>query len=181
MRIIAGKYGGRRWQPPAGLDFRPTTDVAREALFNHLAHRYPLPGLRVLDLFGGSGAVSAEFLSRGAAQVTTVEANGRTLRWLRQAHALLADPAWTIVGARVEAHLRQPPPQPWHLIFMDPPYALPGKAALIATLLHPAWLAPQGLLIVEHAVQEDLAQLPHATAQRTYGQSAFTFFQVEGA
>ncbi|MBX3101797.1 MAG: 16S rRNA (guanine(966)-N(2))-methyltransferase RsmD [Bacteroidetes bacterium] len=178
MRIISGKYRGRRLQPPPGLDFRPTTDMAREALFNYLAHHHPVHNARVLDLFGGSGTVSIEFLSRGAAQVTTVEMNPKTLRWLKQCHTQLADPAWQITGTRVETYLAKAPNLPWDLIFMDPPYAMPGKAGLIARLQQPAWLAPGGLLIAEHATQEDLGQLPGATETRRYGQSSFTLFDA---
>lgn len=178
MRIIGGSLKGRRLAPPANLGIRPTTDMAREALFNILQHRVQLQGLVVLDLFGGSGAMSLEFLSRGAASVHTVELQRKVVQHLQRLRSeWKLEPTWHLHQADATAHVARQQPATFGLIFLDPPYAWPGKTQLLQQCL--PLLQPHGLLILEHPTAEVYDHTPGFKERRVYGQSCFSFFGVE--
>lgn len=181
MRIISGLLKGRRIEPPPGLGIRPTTDRAREALFNILAHRLSFHGLRVLDAYAGSGAVALEFLSRGAAHVTLLEANPRVVTYLNQtAQKLGVTTQLLVMNTRAEAYLANPAAaHAYGAIFMDPPYAMAGKEQLVLTTLQNGWLLPGGQLILEHPVVENYSHMPQLQAMRTYGSTAFSWFTLD--
>ncbi|WP_193610312.1 16S rRNA (guanine(966)-N(2))-methyltransferase RsmD [Nocardioides lijunqiniae] len=153
-RVIAGRAKGRRLATPRGDATRPTSDRVREALFSAVESWCgSLHGLRVLDLYAGSGAVGLEAWSRGAEAVTLVEQDRRTA-------ALVSDNARTIGfaqadvrAASVAATLRQPPTAPYDVVFLDPPYPLSDEAvaADLAGLVEQGWLAPDALVVVERA------------------------------
>ena len=112
MRIIAGKYGRRRLSPPKGLTLRPTTDIAKEALFNSLSAQYDIEGMRVLDLFAGIGSISLEFVSRGAASVTSIEKHPKHAAFIRAAadtldKEILSTKQLVVLNRSVEQYLRQ--------------------------------------------------------------------------
>ncbi|MCG8153467.1 16S rRNA (guanine(966)-N(2))-methyltransferase RsmD, partial [Pimelobacter simplex] len=154
-RIIAGAAGGRRLQTPKGDQTRPTSDRVREALFSAVeAWAGSLQGLRVLDLYAGSGALGLEAWSRGAAAVTLVEADRRTADLVRaNARSVGCDVA-QVLARSVAAVLAEPPAgEPYDLVVADPPYPLADEAvaADLAALVAQGWLAPDALVIVERS------------------------------
>ncbi len=180
MRIISGRLGGRRFEPPDGLGIRPTTDRAREALFNILAHRFTLEGAAVLDGFAGSGAVALEFASRGAVRVVATEANAKTVRFLKGLFAQLDAPECVAVHSRIESYLATTA-EHFDYIFLDPPYALGTKRQLVDLALERGLLLPEGQLVLEHPGVERYEDHPARIDRRDYGTSAFTFFGATGA
>lgn len=174
MRIIAGKYRGRHLRPPQGLPVRPTTDRTKEALFNILSQRLDWEGLRVLDLFAGTGNITFECYSRGAATVWAVDRDRRCVAAIKaglQALGLPPRDVWQQEVARFLPRCEDT----FDLVFMDPPYAMPGQPALIAQIQEGV-LAPDGLLVVEHASQVPLDALPGWEESRRYGDSTLSFF-----
>lgn len=178
MRIIAGKYKGRVIRSPKGLPVRPTTDRTKEALFNRLSHELDWEGLRVLDLFAGTGNLTLEFWSRGAAQVVSVDKHPRCVAAIKQHLRDLGIEGGKVV--RMEAHrfIAQEEGS-YNLIFMDPPYAMPGQPELVQAILSGTLLTEEGLLIVEHAPQFKFEHLPGFVEQRTYGSSCLSTFERE--
>jgi 16S rRNA (guanine(966)-N(2))-methyltransferase RsmD len=176
MRIIGGTYGGRVIHSPKGLPVRPTTDRTKEALFNLLNHRLTWAGLRVLDLFAGTGNLTLEFWSRGVAEVVSVDQNGRCVAAIKGHLRELGISGGRVIRMEVGRYLRQNN-QAFDLVFMDPPYAMAGQPALIQTILTGSTLASDGLLVVEHAPQMACDQLPGFEHQRIYGSSLLSFFQ----
>ncbi len=153
-RIVAGVAGGRRLAVPPGERTRPTSDRTREALFGTLAGLLDLAGARVLDLFAGSGAVGLEAVSRGAAEAVLVDADGRAAATARaNATALGLAEQVTVRRDRVERVIATAPPEPYDLVFADPPYALPDAEldVILATLADKAWLSPDAVLVVERS------------------------------
>lgn len=179
MRIVGGYLGGRRFDPPAGPHLRPTTDRAREALFNILANHTVWPDTPVLDLFAGGGGVSLECISRGAPRVVAVEKDGKTVRYLQRLALSWAVSTLEVVHSPAERYLTGPA-EPFGLVFLDPPYAYPGKAALVEQVRSQGWVAPGGWVVLEHATGETFADAPGFDQARVYGQSAFAFFQAPG-
>lgn len=177
MRIIAGKYGGRQLRPPKGLPVRPTTDRAREALFNILVNRVDFEGIAVLDCFAGTGAMSYEFLSRGAAEVHAVDRDFNCVRYIKETFRALGAQGGKAVRMPVDRFL-QKAQQQYDIIFMDPPYGMPGLKALVTTCFERELLRPDGTLILEHPIQETYEDLPYWSEIRNYGGSAFSFFNT---
>ena len=170
LRIIAGRWRGRRWQFPEG-DIRPTSDRVRETLFNWLQGR--IDGRRCLDLYAGSGALGLEALSRGAARCTFVDSDARAIDALS---ALLHKWGAAPGSARLEhsdaAQFLARAAEPMDLVFLDPPFAATTLAAAAAQLEARGWLAPAGLVYLEHPRSAPLAGLPAelaAAAQRYRG------------
>ena len=175
MRIISGKYGRRRFQVPHNITARPTTDMARENLFNVLNNLVDFEGLQVLDLFAGTGAISFEFLSRGAASVTSVEKAGVQARFITKVAQELGEENLTLMRGDVFRFIASSH-SPFDMIFADPPYDLPQLAELPALILASGLLKPGGLLVVEHPRAFDFSSLPAFTQRRVYGKVNFSFF-----
>ena len=175
MRIIAGRWRGRPLEVPPGLATRPTASRAREALFSMLASRLPtFEGLRVLDLFAGSGALGLEALSRGAAHARFVEAFPAPVGVLRRNIATLDAEAMTeVIRAPVEK--LGPAPAPHDLIFADPPYHM-GLAAAALGILAQGWLMPGAWVAVETAHDEGLPG-PPPQADRAHGKARLRLFR----
>ncbi|MFF2548271.1 16S rRNA (guanine(966)-N(2))-methyltransferase RsmD [Kitasatospora sp. NPDC058063] len=156
-RVIAGAAGGRRLAVPPGRGTRPTSDKAREAMFSTLeALRGTLQGIRMLDLFGGSGAVGLEALSRGAEHVLLVEADGQAARVIRENVRTIGLPGAEVRAARAEKVIAGPPPQsPYDLVFLDPPYVVTDEEVreMLITLLAGGWLADDALVTVERSTR----------------------------
>jgi 16S rRNA (guanine966-N2)-methyltransferase len=174
-RIVAGTAKGRRLTVPA-TGTRPTSDRAREALFNTLQTHLDVDGAHVLDLFAGTGAVGLEALSRGAASVTLVEVDRAAYAIVRRNTELVGLPGARVHRREVAAFLRGPEPDPpFDLVFADPPYAYPDArlAGVLAALARPGWLGPDAVVVVERAAQAAAPRWPAAIAlvtQRRYGQ-----------
>jgi len=180
IRIVAGLAGGRRLATPAGRVVRPTADRVREALFSSLAAVRPLSGLRILDLYAGTGAVGLEGLSRGAAEALLIESDSRALATLRANVDALALPGARVIGARVADVLSGPAPGPFDVLFADPPYALP--AAELAEVLNLAaagrWVTPDAVIVVERAAREGSWAWPAGfdpTHHRRYGEATLWY------
>ena len=156
MRIIAGRFRSRTLVAPRGDKTRPTTDRAREALFNVLSNMFDLNEVSVLDLFAGSGALAYEAMSRGATQATLVEDNRYALQAAREnAAALGVEDEVDIAAKDVFKYVQQPAVEPFDIIFADPPYNDPRtQYELPALIFDGAWLAPNGLCIIEHRTGE---------------------------
>ncbi|MCX7354554.1 MAG: 16S rRNA (guanine(966)-N(2))-methyltransferase RsmD [Alphaproteobacteria bacterium] len=177
MRIVAGKHRGRRLAAPEGASVRPTSDRARESLFNVLAHRplrtdgQPvLTDARVLDVFAGTGAMGLEALSRGAAHATFVERDRATLAVLEKNVATVGEQARTTI---LRADALSPPPAktPANLAFLDPPYGENLAAPALAALAKGGWLEAGAIIVVEIGKKESLAAPPAFSLldERQYG------------
>ncbi|GHF79102.1 DNA methylase [Kitasatospora xanthocidica] len=156
-RVIAGAAGGRRLAVPPGRGTRPTSDKAREAMFSTLeALRGTLQGARMLDLFGGSGAVGLEALSRGAEHVLLVEADAQAARVIRENVRTIGLPGAEVRAVKAEKVVVGPPPQsPYDLVFLDPPYVMTDEELreMLITLLAGGWLAEDTLVTVERSTR----------------------------
>lgn len=179
MRIIGGTLGGRRFYPPAdNWPTRPTTDFAKESLFNILTNRFVFEEVRFLDLFGGTGSHSIEMISRGCRDVTYVDKFGPCVKYVQQLTSeLRVDDRISIVRADVFKFCRRTDIGVFNYIFAGPPYNLPGIPALPDLIFENGLLAPDGLFILEtnHLVSfEDHARFSQL---RNYGQCHFSFFE----
>jgi len=176
MRIIGGKLKGLRLNPPKNLPVRPTTDLAKEALFNILQNQIDFAGITVLDLFSGTGNISMEFASRYAEKVTSVDRSVHCVNYLKDAsrqHGLTQIEAFK---ADVFKYLALDTEQ-YDLIFADPPYDLDKIPTISKIVFERNLLKPDGLLIVEHQSMQNLSNHPSFVEQRKYGHSSFSFFK----
>ncbi|MGP4017922.1 16S rRNA (guanine(966)-N(2))-methyltransferase RsmD [Saccharopolyspora sp. 5N708] len=175
-RIVAGSVGGRRIEvPPRGT--RPTSERVREALFSALESAIELSGARVLDLYGGSGALGLEALSRGAAHATFVEADRRAAGLLRRNAASLGFREVLVQQAKAETLISTPAAEPFDVVLADPPYDLAAEALrrVLAGLAPNGWTAPGSLVIVERAVRSGEPDWPpplRALRTKRYGDTA---------
>ncbi|MFJ3756297.1 16S rRNA (guanine(966)-N(2))-methyltransferase RsmD [Streptomyces sp. NPDC090080] len=182
-RVIAGAAGGRRLTVPPGTGTRPTSDRAREGLFSTWQSLLggPLDGDRVLDLYAGSGAVGLEALSRGAGHTLLVEADPRAARVVRENVQNLGLPGAEVRAGRAEQIVRSPaPPQPYDLVFLDPPYAVSDDdlREILLTLASGGWLAPEALVTVERSTRGGDFRWPtgfEALRSRRYGEGTFWY------
>lgn len=178
MRIIGGRLKGLRLNPPKGLPVRPTTDLAKEALFNILQNQIDIEGLRVLDLFSGTGNLSLEFASRDAAEIISVDKSIRCVHFLKdmaRQHGLTQIKTY---NADVFKFLELET-EPYDLIFADPPYDLSRIPEIAKTVFSKNLLSADGVLIIEHQSMQNLSNHPAFSEQRKYGQSSFSFFRNE--
>jgi 16S rRNA (guanine966-N2)-methyltransferase len=181
-RVIAGEAGGRRLAVPAGRDTRPTSDRAREGLFATISSMLgSLDGMRVLDLYAGSGAIGLEALSRGAGHVLLVESGARAARVIAQNIEAIGLPGAVLAAERVERVLaRGPQHGPYDVVFADPPYALADAevARVLSLLAGQGWLAPGALVIVERATRSGPVNWPDGFVPdraRRYGEATFWY------
>ncbi len=175
MRIIGGTYKGRTIRSPKGLPVRPTTDRTKEALFNRLNHLVELAGIKVLDLFAGTGNMTLEFWSRGARQVVSVDQHHRCVGTIKQHLRDLQIRGGSVIRMDARRYVSQAT-ESFDLIFMDPPYALPGQPELVEQILAGELLTPDGILIVEHSPQLNFEEIEGFEESRIYGSSALSTF-----
>jgi len=176
MRIIGGRLKGLRLNPPKNLPVRPTTDLAKEALFNILQNQIEFESIIVLDLFSGTGNISLEFASRGATQVTSVDRSIHCVNYLKDAARQHGLDNIKTYKADVFKYL-QTEGDKYDLIFADPPYDLDRIPALPKIIFERELLRPDGLLVVEHQSMQNLSNHPAFIEQRKYGHSSFSFFR----
>ncbi|MFF4218039.1 16S rRNA (guanine(966)-N(2))-methyltransferase RsmD [Streptomyces nondiastaticus] len=181
-RVIAGTAGGRRLAVPPGTGTRPTSDRAREGLFSTLESLLgTLQGSRVLDLYGGSGAVGLEALSRGAAHVLLVEADARAVRTIRDNVRTLGLPGAEVRAGKAEQIVAGPAPSaPYDVVFLDPPYAVTDEALreILLTLRTGGWLADEALATVERSTRGGEFPWPdgfEALRARRYGEGTLWY------
>ena len=176
MRIISGSLGGRRFNPPGKMPHtRPTTDIAKEGLFNILEHQFPLEGIKTLDLFGGTGNISYELASRGAADLTIVEKDPIMYEFIRKNAAAMQIEHFNVVKMDVFRFMEQCSEQ-FNFIFAGPPYALTTIDQLPVKVFERNLLAPGGWFILEHTPRNDYSKFPHFATVRNYGTTLFSFF-----
>jgi 16S rRNA (guanine966-N2)-methyltransferase len=177
MRIISGKFKARRIMAPKKLPVRPTTDMAKEALFNILNHRYHFHDISVLDLFSGSGNISYEFASRGTESIIAVDQNFHCTKFIAQTSEAFDMPI-QVVKAEVFGFLEKTQ-QPQTIIFADPPYELVLEKFLkiVELVFQYELLEENGVLIIEHSKQTDLSSAPQFTEVKGYGGNRFSFFE----
>lgn len=175
MRIIAGSLKGRRLNPPDNLPVRPTTDMARESLFNILNNYVDYEECSVMDLFAGTGAVSVEFLSRGAKDVTSIEINNQCTDFIKDTAKRLNLTNLHVVRADVFDLLKRAYKK-FDIIFADPPYALKDLPQLPDLVFSKDILTEDGIFILEHPKEYDFSEHPNFWQHRNYGKVNFTFF-----
>ena len=176
MRIISGKYKGRAINPPRNLRARPTTDFAKENLFNVLGNLVDFEECDVLDLFAGTGSISYEFASRGARSVTAVEINPVHYNFIRQTALELGCETIYPVKANAFLYLKSCPKQ-FDIVFSDAPYDLEGSGEIVRLVLDNGLLREGGLLIFEHSRNMDFSDRDAFWQLRSYGSVQFSFFK----
>ena len=176
MRIVSGKYRGRAINPPKNLRARPTTDFAKENLFNVLGNLVDFEECDVLDLFAGTGSISYEFASRGVHSVTSVEINPVHYNFIKKTAADLGIDNLFAVKANVFLYLKSCAKQ-FDLIFSDAPYDLEGSEEVIRLVLERDLLKPDGFLVFEHSKNINFSSDPHFWQSRSYGSVQFSFFK----
>lgn len=178
MRIISGKHKGRRLQAPKKLPVRPTTDLAKESLFNILNNHYYFHEISVLDLFAGTGNISYEFASRGTETITAVDGDYGCVRFIKETSAQL-DLNITAIKSDVYKFLDKTYIQS-DIIFADPPYAFTTEqfAKIAATVFERNLLLEDGFLIIEHAKETKLEHVENFSFSKGYGGSVFSFFEL---
>jgi 16S rRNA (guanine966-N2)-methyltransferase len=176
MRIISGKYRGKVLMAPRNLPTRPTTDFAKEALFNLMNNHFELEMISVLDLFAGTGNIGFEFASRGAESITAVDNNGNCVKYINTTAAALKFENMQAHRADaikfVERAYRK-----WDVVFADPPYEFEGHELLVNKVFEKNILEDEGMLVIEHSKRTSLEEHPRFRESRNYGNVTFSFFE----
>ena len=176
MRIISGQFGGRKIHPPPNMpNTRPTTDIAKEGLFNILQHRMNFEGIKTLDLFGGTGSISYELASRGANDLTIVEKDTMMHSFIKKTVELLAIENCRVLKMDVFAYLLSCSEQ-FNFIFAGPPYALGTIDELPKTIVSKKLVLPKGIFVLEHTPRNNYEAFEGFSFQRNYGTTVFSFF-----
>ena len=178
MRVIAGRFKSRRFYPPADKwPTRPTTDFAKEGLYNVLTHTLDFSEASILDLFGGTGSHSYECISRGCTDVTYVDQHGPCLRFVKEIAAKLdIEDYIKIVRSDVFKYIAHCGIQ-YDYIFAGPPYPLPNLSSLPGEIFKHGLLKKDGLFVVEHDQKHDFEAAAHFVKEKRYGQAIFSFFE----
>lgn len=177
MRIISGTYKGRRLTAPKNLPVRPTTDFAKEALFNILRVRYFFDEITVLDLFSGTGNISFEFASRGVTNITSVDAHHGCVQYINKVSEEFSFPIKTI-KSDVFKYLENASGK-FDVIFADPPYDFDVSKleSIVITVIEKQMLEEEeGMLVIEHSKMNNLSHLENFKEARKYGGNVFSFF-----
>ncbi len=176
MRIIGGSHRGRMITPPKGLPVRPTTDFAKEALFNILTNQVDISEIQVLDLFSGTGHISLEFASRGCKHISSVDKNFKCIGFLKSVSKELN---FDISPVKEDVFdFLKTCHSSFDLIFADPPYDLDNIEEIHALVFGKELLKPGGMLIIEHGAKTKLGELKGFTQHRKYGNVNFSFFSA---
>lgn len=178
MRIIRGKYGRRRFDVPTNITARPTTDFARENIFNVLENLVDFDDLVALDLFSGTGAISFEMLSRGCASVTAIEKATTQYNFIRKVAQQLNCQNINILKGDAFRYMETSLAK-YDIIFADPPYDHPRFAEIPMLILNSQMLKPDTIIVVEHSRDHDFSALPHFVELRTYGSVNFSIFRMD--
>jgi 16S rRNA (guanine966-N2)-methyltransferase len=176
MRIIGGDIGGRKINPPGNMPHtRPTTDVAKEGLFNVIENNLDISSLKVLDIFGGTGSISYEMASRGCMDITTVEKDQAMFEFIRRTATQLSLPQISVVRMDVFKFLEQCS-EKFDFIFAGPPYALATIDNLPIIVFDKKLLNTGGWFVLEHTPRNEYEKSPHFSTTRKYGTTIFSIF-----
>ena len=179
MRIISGTHGGRKINPPAKMPYtRPTTDIAKEGLFNIIENNLDIESLKVLDLFGGTGSISYELSSRGAPDITIVEKDPAMFEFIKSTSAKLALPGFKVVRSDVFKFIDANPGQ-FDFIFAGPPYALSNIDDLPVKIFEKKLLNNKGWFVLEHTPRNDYKKFHGYKTERNYGTTIFSIFIMQ--
>lgn len=176
MRIISGRCKGHRLSPPSNITARPTTDFAKESLFNVLNNRVDFEAISVLDLFSGTGGISFEFASRESPSVTAVEMNKHHAYFIRKIIADLKFDGINLIQGDVFKYIKSCSAK-FDLIFADPPYELPTLDSLPDLIFEHGLLKEDGIFILEHPSRKSFSAHPRFVEHRSYGNVNFSFFE----
>lgn len=178
MRIIRGILKSRRFSPPKKFPSRPTTDFAKEGLFNILENRIDFGDLAILDLCAGTGNISLEFASREAGTIQCVDSNYHCFRFIQQMITdIKLDEVMSVIKADVRDFVRKTEDH-YDLIFADPPYNASFYHELVQTIIERNLLKPTGICIIEHGKQSDLSGEKGYVETRHFGNVYFSFFEA---
>lgn len=177
MRIISGSHKGRRIQPPKKLPVRPTTDMAKEGLFNILSNGIDFDNTKALDLFSGTGNISFELASRGVTNIVAIDKTPACIAFIAktaESFGFNIEVRTMEVMRYLEKEIRQ-----FDLIFADPPYEFSKEQflSIVDKTVARQVLKEEGLLIIEHSKHTDLSEHPYFDNKRAYGHSVFSFFR----
>jgi len=177
MRIISGKYKGRRIMPPRNLPVRPTTDMSKEALFNVLNNHFNFSELKVLELFAGTGSISYEFASRGCTPIIAVDADLGCVNFIKKT-AQEFDFEITAIKSNVFTFLEKHTSN-YDIIFADPPYNMSQEEfeKIITLIFDNELLEEEGMMVIEHSKYTRLNHMANFSFQKNYGGSVFSFFE----
>ncbi len=176
MRIVGGEHGGRKINPPSKMPYtRPTTDIAKEGLFNILQHKLDIDELKTLDLFGGTGSISYELASRGAKDLTIVEKDSAMYEFIKKTSNELRIVNLKTVKMDVFKFIAQCT-EKFDFIFAGPPYALITIDELPKLIFEKQLLNPGGWFVLEHTPRNDYKNSPHYKMERNYGTTIFSVF-----
>jgi 16S rRNA (guanine966-N2)-methyltransferase len=181
VRIISGKYKGRRIFPPKNLPVRPTTDMSKEALFNVLNNHFSFEGLKVLDLFSGTGNISYEFASRGSDNITSVDGDFGCVKFIKE---VAEEYDFNIAAMKSDVFkFLEKNNTSYDIIFADPPYALDQKTfeRIVLLVFERELLREEGMMVIEHSKYTKMDHLIHFSFKKTYGGSIFSFFEMNAA
>lgn len=179
MRIIGGEHGGRKFNPPNNMPYtRPTTDTAKEGLFNILQHQLDLDNLKTLDLFGGTGSISYELASRGVRDLTIVEKDAAMYEFIKKTSAELRLENFKSIKMDVFKFIQQCDDK-FDLIFAGPPYALTSIDDLPKRIFEKQLLNTNGWFVLEHTPKNDYKTFPFYKSERNYGTTVFSIFIEE--
>ncbi len=176
MRIITGRYKGRHFDIPRTFKARPTTDFAKENIFNVLTQYVDFDGAAALDLFSGTGSISLELLSRGCELVISVELDREHHRFIQQCLQKLGTQSVIPIRGDVFRFLKSCHQQ-FDIVFADPPYALKELPTIPDIIFEKSLLTADGIFVFEHGKDYDFSQHPHFVEHRSYGSVNFTLFR----
>ena len=176
MRIISGKYGRRRFDVPSSFSARPTTDFAKENLFNVLSNLVEFEDLEALDLFAGTGSISFELLSRGCKNVTSIEKNNAHAAFISKVAKELKDENMRLIKGDTFRFLKSTEAESFDFIFADPPYALKELPDVPGIVFERKILRPGGIFVMEHPASYDFSKLSFFYQRRAYGAVNFSIF-----
>lgn len=176
MRIVGGMFSGRRFSPPSSTPARPTTDIAKEGLFNTLENLLDLEGISTCDLFGGTGSISYELASRGAKELTLIERDLTNINFIKKiAKDLGIESQLNIIRGDVFKFIKQQRDR-YDFIFAGPPYALQNIDDIPLLVFEKNMLAENGVFVLEHTPRNDYQQHPRFLRMKNYGTTVFSFF-----
>ncbi|MDR2385820.1 MAG: RsmD family RNA methyltransferase [Tannerella sp.] len=180
MRIISGKYGRRRFQVPSNFKARPTTDFAKENLFNVLVNIFDWENAVALDLFAGTGSISFEMISRGCSRVVSVENDRIHTAFIEKVAKELKTDELNLIRGDVFRFLATAKSRSYDFIFADPPYSLPQLSQIPEMIINKNLLRDGGMFVMEHSEKNDFSHLPLFNRRKAYGSVNFSIFVKRG-